>query len=90
MSAQEYRSIDLNQLRSHLVNVAQSLTEQDSLQRNDVEVLIGYIYVSEDDSNWEDIQSALVYGGTSLDVDILKEINDHSQHLELEKLIALF
>lgn len=94
MSAQDYNQINLEVVRKHILHVAHDLDlEGQPFESNDLQILSGYIYPasSEDDleTNWQDIQDCLIYGGTSLDVEILSQVYELEPHPELEKLMEL-
>ena len=93
MSAQEYNQINLDAVRKHLLHVAHELNlEGQPFESNDLQVLSGYIYAATEDdqeTNWQDIQDALFYGGTSLEAEILAQVQEFSPNDELQKMVDL-
>ena len=93
MSAQEYNQIDLAAVRKHLLHVAHELNlEGQPFESNDLQILSGYIYAATEDdleTNWQDIRDALFYGGTSLEAEILAQVQQFSPNDELQKMVDL-
>ena len=93
MSAQEYNQIDLAAVRKHLLHVAHELNlEGQPFESNDLQILSGYIYAATEDdleTNWQDIRDALFYGGTSLEAELLAQVQQFSPNDELQKMVDL-